>query len=261
MPPYMPTRSRVARPSVGREVEQFGSQKSRGFVVAEVLVRLEQEVEHLVVERDDEHHADGDGQRRPDDADAQLTEVLGERHRVAGRWICLTVVGRHVDDSDRRGGNGAGVGGGGAWRRWRRRRRRRAAAVGGGGGGGGRRRSARRWCGGGGDDDGGGAGGGAVGDDGRAAAAALRTRASAGRWRRERLVSPFVAGGASATGDASSITRVCSRRCSASASAMILFGSAASRTMFAVSRISRIGSSSAYFSSDWKPVLIFFSSA
>ena len=42
---------------------------------------------------------------------------------------------------------------------------------------------------------------------------------------------------------------------------MNLVGSVASRTMSAVSRISRIGSSRASFNSDWKPLPIFFSSA
>ena len=49
-------------------------------------------------------------------------------------------------------------------------------------------------------------------------------------------------------------------RCSASASAISFDGSAASRTILAVSRISRIGSSKALLISDWNPVPIFLSS-
>ncbi len=76
------------------EVEQFWVTEFLRLALAQVDVRLQQELEHLVVEGDDEHHADRDGERRSDDADAELGEMLRERHRVRARQV-LVVVDRH----------------------------------------------------------------------------------------------------------------------------------------------------------------------
>ena len=69
---------RIVRPGVEpAEVLALGE--------AQVDVRLQEEVEDLVVERHDEDGEQGDRQRRADDPDAQLPEVLGQGHDVVGR--------------------------------------------------------------------------------------------------------------------------------------------------------------------------------
>ena len=60
---------------------------------AQVGVRLQHEVEDTVVEGEDHDRTDHDRQRGPDDADAQLGQMLRERHRVVGclgDGSCLT---------------------------------------------------------------------------------------------------------------------------------------------------------------------------
>ena len=52
---------------------------------AQIGVGLAQELEHLVVGRQDDDDAHDDGEHGPDDASAQLGQVLRERHAVVGR--------------------------------------------------------------------------------------------------------------------------------------------------------------------------------
>ncbi len=77
------------------EVVQGGVAEVLRFARAQVDVRFAQEVQDLVVERDDQDHADRDGQRTADDPDSEFTEVLRQRHGVRG--CDLVFVGTHQD--------------------------------------------------------------------------------------------------------------------------------------------------------------------
>ena len=82
-PPQPATLMRMAKPSSGPGDDEVAAQAAlRRAVAAEVLVGPAEEVEDRVVEQEHDDGAGPDGEDRLDEAVAQLTEVLGERHLV-----------------------------------------------------------------------------------------------------------------------------------------------------------------------------------